>query len=125
MGYSTYPSQILHLMPPKSPFPKVKEAREALKEKALELFEEYRSMIREAREKGEYEIAAKHIQWLIEHMPMDEDGSTMVDPSVDKPKPETKATGPSINIGFNLGGIESPKELPLPEIKVIDVKSES
>lgn len=108
-------------MPPKNPFPKVKEAREALKEKALELFEEYRDMIREAREKGDFETATKHIQWLIEHMPMDEDGNTMVDPSVDKPKPEAKPTGPSISIGFNLGGIDTPKALPLPEVKVIDV----
>ena len=91
-------------------FPRVREAREALKEKALELYEMHVRIIQEALDAKEFETAAQANQWLMEHMPAD-DGITMIDISIDKPKQVNPATGPTIQIGFALGGIDKPKEL--------------
>jgi len=92
-------------------FPKVKEAREALKAKALELHQLYMDIIQDARDKGDVETASKAVQWLIEHMPK-EDGESMVDISVDKPKQIEQKHGPSVNIGFALGGLGEARSLP-------------
>lgn len=92
-------------------FPKVREAREALKAKALELHTSYMTIIQAAIDKGDLETAMKATQWLIEHMPR-EDGETMVDISVDKPKQVETRQGPSVNIGFALGGIADTRALP-------------
>ena len=92
-------------------FPKVKEAREALKAKALELHQLYMEVIQAALDKGDVETAMKATQWLIEHMPR-EDGESMVDISVDKPKAIEQKSGPSINIGFALGGLGEARSLP-------------
>lgn len=99
----------------KSPFPKVREAREALKAKALELHELYMTIIQKAILDHDFETAMKATQWLMEHMPSD-DGAQMLDISVDKPKQVEQRTGPSVNIGFALGGI--PKSLPTVTIDV-------
>lgn len=92
-------------------FPRVKEAREALKDKALELHDLYMKIIQGAIHQGDMETAMKATQWLLEHMP-NEDGVSMVDISVDKPKQVEGKQGPSINIGFALGGITERKALP-------------
>jgi hypothetical protein len=97
-------------------FPKVREAREALKEKALDLFEQYDNAIKVALANGEYDVALKHLQWLIEHMPA-EDGERMVDASVNKEGGEVRAIGPQINLGIMLGGVSQPGDGP----KVIEV----
>lgn len=105
-------------------FPKVKEAREALKAKALELYELQLEIVKTALANGEFEVAAKANQWLIEHMPA-EDGTKMIDTSIDTNKIVEKGpTGPMINIGFQLGGINQTKELPLPTVSVVDGESQ-
>lgn len=103
---------------PREFFPKVKEAREVLKEKALELVELQMTIIKEAIANGNFEAASKATQWLIEHMP-NEDGERLIDSSAAKPKElEGTRSGPAIQIGIALGGIQR-KELP--ETQVYDV----
>ena len=98
-------------------FSKVKIARQLLKEKSEEILKQYLLVVDEARASGDYETAAKSLQWLIEHMPSDEDGDRMVEVSVDK-KQEAKQTGPvgpAIQIGIAVGGIGAgQKALPKP-----------
>lgn len=115
-------------IPRRNYFPKVKEAREALKAKALELYELQEKAIRAALEAGEYEVAIKAIQWLQEHLPAD-DGVTAIDSSIDTPKPAEKGSAtPTIQIGFQLGGIPmgqpqlpAPTQLDSPSVKILDV----
>ncbi len=96
-------------------------AREKLAEKAEEILNLQLLIIKQAITAGDYETAAKANQFLIEHMP-NQDGETMVDVSVDKPKQiEQKGGAPQINIGFALGGI-TPKALPQPAVEVIEVE---
>lgn len=105
-------------------FSKVKEAREALKDKALELFEQYQSLIRDAIAAQDFETASKGLQFLMEHMPKDEDGVALLEPSVDKTPSQNKGnSGPTIKIGVMLGGVPKTPELP-PAIDV-DVIEES
>jgi len=103
-------------------FTKVRVAREKLQERAEEILTQYLEVVKQAQEAGEYEVAAKSLQWLIEHMP-EEDGQRMVDTHVDKAKQEQIQQGPRVQIGIQLGGINQPKALPtpttpLPEITV-------
>ena len=100
-------------------FPKVKEAREALREKALAILDKYEEIIQKALEAGDYETAAKHTQWLIEHMP-NEAGERMIDSSAANPKQiESGPVAPTIQIGIALGGVQQPA-LP-PVVEVVDV----
>src|SRR5690348_11991394 len=69
-------------------FSKVRAARELLRERASEILEQYLAVVAEAQAAGEYEVAAKSLQWLIEHMPKEDDGSTIVERSVDKEQPQ-------------------------------------
>lgn len=103
----------------RSPFPRVREAREALRQRAMEILESYLAVITEARAAGDFETATKSLQWLLEHMP-EEEGQRIVDISVDKPKQVEATKGPTIQIGFALGGIAAPKLLP-----IIDVTPEA
>lgn len=104
---------------PKDYFPKVKEARDAIKAKALDLFELQLKLIMEAVNKGEIEAALDANQWLMEHMP-NEDGDRMIDPSGAKaPKEvETGPKGPTIQIGIALGGVGTKQ---LPSANIIDI----
>ena len=99
-------------------FPKVREAREALKERAAEILESYISLAAEARAAGEFDVAAEILWKLIDHIP-EEDGERMIDGSVDKPKQVEGQTGPSIQIGIALGGMK-PKQL---EAAPIDIEA--
>lgn len=126
-------------MPSKKPpkfkkqfFSSIQEAREIIRAGAVEYITMQKKIIEEALKAGDYETAAKANQWLIEHAPADSDGARIIDQSVDKPKEsDSKPTGPQINIGFALGGLNQPKELPPPETKqlpspeVIDVEPEA
>lgn len=103
----------------RTPFPKVRDAREALKERAIEILETYLAIIGEARAKGNFEVAAEHTRWLIEHMPA-EDLLRMIDPSAAKVKEVSGPAAPTIQIGIALGGVKAPKALP--SVNVIDVK---
>jgi hypothetical protein len=98
-------------------FSKVRIARQLLREKSEEILAEYLDIVARARDAGEHEVAVKALQWLIDHMPADEDGDRMVDQSVDK-KQETiqqGPVGPAIKIGIAVGGLtQNQKSLPKP-----------
>lgn len=106
-----------------SPFPKVAQAREALKERAIEVLETYLAVIAEARAAGEFDVATRSLQWLMEHMPSADDGVKIIDQSIDKPKIEAPS-GPSINIGFALGGMGEQKSLPPVTIEAEVIKQD-
>jgi hypothetical protein len=57
----------------------------------------------------------------MEHMP-EEDGQRLLEISVDKPKQVEQKTGPSIQIGFQLGGV-APQPA-LPDASIIDITPE-
>lgn len=97
---------------PRTYFSKVKQAREAIKERAIELVELQFQIIVEAIAKGQLEVAAKANQFLLEHAAEDEEGNRILDMSIDKPKVIEGYQGPSIQIGLNLGGMNQPKALP-------------
>lgn len=73
-------------------------------------------VIDEARVSGDYETAAKSLQWLIEHMPADEGGDRMVEVSVDKKQEQIQKgpVGPAIQIGIQVGGLGQ-RSLPEPK----------
>lgn len=104
---------------PKTFFPKVKEAREALANKALELFELQMQIARDALANGDFEEANKAVQFLMEHMPDDANGTSLLDSSVDKAAVKTLPAGPAIQIGIALGPKQPTKSLP--PVEVIDV----
>ena len=91
-------------------FSSVRKAREALRERAMELLDGYISVIKQAAAAGDYETAAKGYQHLLEHMPSEE-GTRMIDVGIDKSQPTEQRIGPTIQIGIQLGGT-APKALP-------------
>lgn len=94
-------------------FSKVKEARAALAAKALDLFTMYERLIKDAIEAQDFDTAQKGLQYLLMHMPKDDDGTTLLEPSVDNtPSKEKGSSGPTIKIGVMLGGVNRPPELP-------------
>lgn len=102
-------------------FSKVKEAREALKDKALELYEQYDLAIKDALASQQFDVALAAMQWLMEHMPAEADGTKIIDISVDKPKQIKEGGAPVVQIGFKLGGID---QVALPPANVIDIAPE-
>lgn len=92
-------------------FPKVKEAREALRERALDLLNKYETIIDSAIAHNDFETAAKHTQWLLEHMAA-EDGERIIDPSAAKVKEIEGTRGPMIQIGIALTTPKTPLALP-------------
>lgn len=101
---------------------RVREAREALQGKALDLYDKHMKLIDMAFDTGELEVAMKHLQWLSEHMPTGE-GNSMIDSSIDNVKKVEGQKGPNIQIGIALG--QPRKSLPTPSVKVIDVTPEN
>jgi hypothetical protein len=112
----------MSLKPQKDFFSKVKVARELLKEKAAEILEDYLDIVQKAKDAGDYETAAKSLQWLIEHMP-EEEGHRLVEVSVDKKQQvvEQGPKGPDIRIGIAVGGLTSQKALPKPSDVQVEV----
>jgi hypothetical protein len=102
-------------------FPKVKEARAKLAERADELITEYMALAAHARDKGNLEVAEAILWKLIDHLP-NEDGVRLLDQSSSKggSKDDGKAAGPTIQIGIALGGV-SPTMKVLPPVEIIDV----
>lgn len=107
---------------------KVAIARELLRERSQEILEKFLDNIAQAQAAGNYDVAAKQLQWLMEHMPADAEGAKIVDRSVDKQADQVQKqgpVGPAIKIGIQVGGLGAnslpnppkPSELP----KVIDV----
>lgn len=92
-------------------FSKVKEAREALRDKAVELFTGYMALIQTAQAAEEFQVAAEGYQFLMKHLPKDEAGLTLLDSPVDKQVVKTGSSGPTIQIGIALG--------PRPEVKAL------
>lgn len=92
-------------------FSRLAAVRELLQEHAMELYEEYRSLAKEAVAQGKPDIAEKIIWNLIDTMPK-EDGMGMVDSPASKPPKELTSgpTTPSIQIGVILGGSQ-PRQL--------------
>ena len=104
-------------------FSKVKEAREKISSEALELYDMYKGLIRDAIVAHDFETASKGLQFIMDHIPADDEGTRLLDPSVDKTDINKKGnSGPIINIGIKLGGI--PKQAELPP-SVIDVEPEN
>ena len=99
-------------MPKGDPFSNLKQARALLLERAREMVDFYIDNAKAASANGDFETASKAMQFLMERM-RDEDGTTLVEQSVDKPKQAKQvSSGPSIQIGFKLGGVNDPKTLP-------------
>lgn len=106
----------------RNPFPKVAEAREAIKAKALAMADLYEKAIKDAMAAGEYEAALKAMQWFLEHTPS-HDGISVIDAGVDSKAAQKGPAGPKIQIGIKLDGMGAqPKELPA--ITVIDIEPE-
>lgn len=104
---------------PKVYFSKVKEAREALKERANELIDTQFRIINEAILGKNFEVAAKANQFLLEHLASDDEGVRVLDVSIDKVVKSDGPSGPMIQIGLSLGGMTQPAALPpLPVITV-------
>jgi hypothetical protein len=97
---------------PQQFFSSVKAARQVLRDKAQELLDEYRAMIKLAAASGKFDEALKAQQWLLDHIPADE-GERVFDPSTDRPAPaEAQSSGPTIQI---VGLALSPQHPALPE----------
>lgn len=94
-------------------FTKVRVARELLREKAEDILNEYLDVMKKASDAGDYETASKGYQWLIEHMPEDDEGKRMIDGHVDKAKQIEAPSGPRVQIGIQVGGVQQPKALPV------------
>lgn len=107
-------------------FPRVRQAREELRARAKEIIDLYLENAKNAMGAAEFETASKALQFLIEHMPADEDGAKLVDTSVDKqPKQvEGKKGGPRIQIGVAIGLPKNKKLPPAPEIEVIEAETD-
>lgn len=103
-------------------FSKAREAREALQEKAKLILALYLTNIKRAGKAGNHEVVQKSLEFLMEHFPADEEGTKLIDPSVDKTRSDSGGpTGPTIQIGFSLGGIKPRESLPPAATEVIDV----
>lgn len=106
------PTKLARTRPPA--FGRVGQARELLREKAVEILEQYLKVVKAAQDAGDYEVATKSLQWLIEHMP-DDHGDRVIDVSVDKLQQIERPNAPTVQIGIQLGGLtHRPKELPAP-----------
>lgn len=107
---------------------KVGAARELLRARAEELLEQFITNAKDAQSSGDHETAAKSLQWLLEHLPADDDGARLVDRSVDKVDKAEKDRfdGPRIQIGLAVGPMlgpapQAPAELPAHDVEVVEV----
>lgn len=107
-------------------FPKVLEAREALANKALELFKIYETLIREALAAGEFEVASDALQFLMKHMPKDSNGVSLLETSIDKVSDGRKAlpAGPKVQIGIAVGGTPNRIGLPAAQAEIIEISTD-
>lgn len=97
---------------------RVQEAREALRDRAMDIFEAMLAVTVEARANKNYEVAAETLKWLYEHMPADAEGNRVIDSSAAKAKEIETNKGPQIAIGIQLGGMGTRE---LPAAKIIDI----
>lgn len=107
-------------VPPKRAFPRIAEAREILKARALEITRLYIQNAKLAMKKGDHATAQSSFEFLMKHMPPDEIGKTLLSTSIDaKGAVSEIAAGPTIQIGFALGGVQAPAALPPAPIEPI------
>lgn len=112
-------------IPKRRAFPKIAEVREMLKERAAELLSLQRRIVYEALANQDYETANDANKFLLTHLPSDENGTRLLDPDIDKPKDQGKLPGPSISIGFAIGGLNHTQSLPPANLEVIDAVPET
>ena len=110
--------------------PRVREAREAMRAAATEFVELYKENAKAAMLAGDHDVTRQSVEWFLEHMPPDDEGMRVIEQSIDKPKTSEAKAGPSISIGFAIGGLGVQKALPpLPEptieVKAIDPLSDA
>lgn len=107
---------------PRRLFGSVQVARDLLREKAAEILKLYLENAQKAQDAGDYEVANKSLQWLLEHIPADETGERVVATSVDKQIVNVSDNSkPTIQIGIQLGGVGGKqKALPAAKAEVID-----
>lgn len=98
---------------------RVQEAREALRDRAMDILEAMLAVTVEARANKDYEVAAETLKWLYEHLPSDAEGNRVIDSSAAKVKEIEGPKGPSIAIGIQLGGMNQEKLIA--QAKVIDI----
>lgn len=104
-------------------FPKIREARELLLAQAEELIQLKLKIIKDAMAIGQFDVANKAADYLLEHMPPDSKGISILAPSIDKSLPEGSGSkAPQIQIGIALGGI-TPSLPTVISSPVIDVKA--
>lgn len=97
-------------------FSKVRQARELLAERQLEILESLISLAADAKEAGDREVAADILWKLLDHAPRD-GGVGVIDSPASKPIETKGPTGPTIAIGISLDSAPL-KQL---EASVIDV----
>lgn len=101
-------------------FSKVRAAREVLRERAEELINEYLDIAAKAKDSGDYQTAAKAMQWLLEHMPADDEGIRVVETGVDKQQQQVvQQAPPQVKVGIVVGGIGGKNQLAKPKPKEI------
>jgi hypothetical protein len=103
----------------KSYFSKVEAAREALASRSYEIVKIQLRIIKEALKHGDYKSAAAANQFLLEHT-QDAEGNRPIVGSIDKKAEESVGSlQPSIQIGFNIGGLLPAARLPEPGKPVV------
>lgn len=100
---------------PADSFPKSTEARQLLANRAQELIERYLELSKKAEDSGDYATAIESLQWLISRLPSDVRGLKVIDPHIDKQQVQERPTGPQVNIGIQLGGVNSATQKRLPK----------
>ena len=98
-------------------FSSVARARQKLTDDAEDIYAEFRKALKMAIAGGEYEAGIKGYQYLIGHIPADEDGVRVVDQDIDaKQIADNSNKGPTIQIGI---AVTPQKQLPV-QINHID-----
>lgn len=106
-------------------FSKVLQAREALADKAMEIYEAHMTLVREAIKDKQFKAAGEHLRWLGEHI-IDSEGNRMVGSSVDMPAELHGPQAPTIQIGIALNSTPELPPAPIEDqvnpIDALDVK---
>jgi hypothetical protein len=105
---------------------KARLVREAMRERAMEVYEAYMKLAADAQAAQAFEVAEKILRFLIEHNPADPDGTRLIDPSAAKPKELADGPkGPTIQIGIKFSGMDPNAQVKsLPEAVEAEVVSQ-
>lgn len=101
-------------------FPKVAEARQAIADNAVNIYNAYMALAVEAAAAQEFATAEKILWNLLEHMPEDEETGKLLSGSADKAPQIEGVVGPTIQIGLALGGM--PAQDALPKVIAVDTQ---